>query len=245
MNDSYFSLMNKRHNFDWLKQILDLPSELGDLSNKELRKFLKSSCGVYQILCLENGRRYIGSTGCSSGLYLRWHIHLSDLKKGKGCNKPLQEDWDKYGADCFRFSILELCSKEELKEREQWWIDFYQDCRYNICPNSSSMEGYKHSLEAIEKIRLTHLGAKRSPEAVLKMRTAKLGRKRSPESVQKQIATRTAGNRYQLIHRETGQIITTSNLSQFCRDFGLPLSNVSAVLKGRKKSAQGWLRYIE
>jgi len=77
-------------------------------------------CGIYQIQCLRNGKRYVGS---SKRMYTRWSEHRGALRKQKHCSPYLQYAWSKYGEDVFEFSILEECALEELEAREQFYID--------------------------------------------------------------------------------------------------------------------------
>ncbi len=80
---------------------------------------------VYQIIHLETGRSYIGS----SSPYLiyekpRWRAHLSELRKGTHHAKPLQEAWNKYGETAFAWHVLEIiepCPKGYERTRELWW----------------------------------------------------------------------------------------------------------------------------
>lgn len=84
--------------------------------------------GVYKILNTENGNFYIGS---SKDLDKRWIIHKSRLKIGKHINCILQRSWNKYGEKIFVFDIVELCDKDKLFEREQFYIDNLKP-KYNI-----------------------------------------------------------------------------------------------------------------
>lgn len=79
-------------------------------------------CGIYIIVCLVNGRVYIGQ---SKHIQKRWLEHKEELQKGCHCNNHLQNAWNKYGEKSFVFSVLELCENSRLVEREQYWIDYY------------------------------------------------------------------------------------------------------------------------
>jgi group I intron endonuclease len=57
----------------------------------------------------------------------------------------------KYGFSNFNLEILEYCSKEELIEKEQYYLDLLNP-EYNIFKYAYSSLGYKHTLEAIQKI---------------------------------------------------------------------------------------------
>ena len=83
------------------------------------RKLLGKS-GIYSLINIENGKRYIGS---SKNLYNRLNDHLSLLRTNKSHNKHLQSSWNKNGEDNFIYSVLELCEEEIRFEREQYYID--------------------------------------------------------------------------------------------------------------------------
>ncbi|RUS23426.1 hypothetical protein BC937DRAFT_88893 [Endogone sp. FLAS-F59071] len=71
-------------------------------------------------------------------------------------NAHLQFAITKYGLAVFCFKVIELCSKEVLFEREQYWLDWLfslpMEKRYNFSPTAGSMTGYTHSPEAKAKI---------------------------------------------------------------------------------------------
>jgi len=90
--------------------------------------------GIYLILCTANGRRYVGS---ASSFRNRWKSHKRDLKKGKHGNPHLQNTYNKYGLSAFVFSILEICSKDKLIEREQFWLDLIKP-EFNVAKFASS-----------------------------------------------------------------------------------------------------------
>lgn len=73
--------------------------------------------GVYEIVCLPTGKRYIGSAARSFGL--RWNLHKSHLRRGIHHSRYLQRAWDKHGEDAFRFSALIVCRPEDAVFYEQ------------------------------------------------------------------------------------------------------------------------------
>ena len=78
--------------------------------------------GIYQILNLVNGKRYIGS---SSNITKRFCAHKNSTEIGKHGNTHLMNSFKKYGLNNFEFSVIEECEKRVLFEREQYWIDLY------------------------------------------------------------------------------------------------------------------------
>lgn len=110
--------------------------------------------GIYQILCITNGKVYVGS---GVNLQDRWHNHQSELRRGNHHNQMLQRAWNKYGAGAFVFSILEVAPRDKLVEREQYWIDTTGCCDrtkgYNILPKARSGLGMKMPVAAVEGLR--------------------------------------------------------------------------------------------
>jgi group I intron endonuclease len=83
-----------------------------------------SDIGVYAIRNRCTGTVYIGST--AKVFRIRWHQHITALKYQTHHNKPLQEDWNTYGAEAFEFIILETVdTKVLLDSLEQRWLDEY------------------------------------------------------------------------------------------------------------------------
>lgn len=98
----------------------------------------ESQRAVYALEHINSGKRYIGST---VDFHRRILTHKNTLQQGKGCNKTLQADWDAFGADAFRFIILEqVLDCVDLLAREQYWIDKTED-RYNVKPFAGTGKG--------------------------------------------------------------------------------------------------------
>lgn len=97
------------------------------MKNKEKKQII---CGIYEIKNKLKDKRYIGS---SKNIGQRWKKHLQEIKSGKHRNGYLQNVFNKYGFDNFTFSIIEECSEEDLRIREQYYIDLYgKDRLYNL-----------------------------------------------------------------------------------------------------------------
>ncbi len=84
--------------------------------------------GVYQIVCLENNKKYIGM---SKDIHKRWQTHLRELKNRKHHSLALQEDYNKYGKDAFKFNIIKECHYLEAKTLESDLINLEQPA-YNL-----------------------------------------------------------------------------------------------------------------
>lgn len=88
--------------------------------------------GVYALINICNNKMYVGG---SKVIETRIGHHMYLMSKSKHYNQPIQSDYYRYGYDAFSATILEVCSIEELKDREQWWLDNIQD-KYNLFSNA-------------------------------------------------------------------------------------------------------------
>ena len=80
--------------------------------------------GIYKITHIESKKSYIGQT---TNIKDRWRTHL---KRGLGIDTPITnkfynsmmqlKPWN------FTWEVIEYCPKEQLNEKEKYWIDFYQ-----------------------------------------------------------------------------------------------------------------------
>ena len=77
--------------------------------------------GIY---CIENTLNQNKYIGLSIQIEERWRNHKRLLKRGIHENAHLQNAYNKYG-DVFKFYVIEECKQEQLNEREQYWISFY------------------------------------------------------------------------------------------------------------------------
>ena len=112
--------------------------------------------GIYKITNLINKKIYIGSASQKNGIGGRISEHKSDLKNNKHDNSYLQNSWNKYGEDNFKFEIVIFCDPERCLFFEQKCLDKYKpwdrENGYNICKIAGSSLGYKHTEQAKEKI---------------------------------------------------------------------------------------------
>jgi group I intron endonuclease len=109
--------------------------------------------GIYSIVCLANGKIYVGS---AVHIERRWGEHRRMLSASRHYNSHLQCAWNKYGEPSFEFGILELAPRGHLIAREQFWIDRHDASNkkkgFNLCPNAASILGLKRSEETKAKL---------------------------------------------------------------------------------------------
>ena len=80
---------------------------------------IEKICGIYKIENLVNGKVYVGQ---SINIKTRFMSHKSELKSNNHSNIHLQNSWNKYGEENFKFEILEECNFDNLNNLEKEWI---------------------------------------------------------------------------------------------------------------------------
>lgn len=189
---------------------------------------------IYKTINLLNNKIYIGQDYRNYPKYL-------------GGGQLIKKAIKKYGRENFKKEILEHCnSKEEMKSREIYWIQFYNSkppIGYNLSDGGESTLGYKFTKEQIKRMKKVqtgikhptqsqtiqklikegkwignHKGYKMSKESIKKISKANTGKKKHTEESKKKISEALKGSKYS---EETKQ-------------------KMSQALKGRKFSKE-WL----
>jgi group I intron endonuclease len=215
--------------------------------------------GIYCIENVVNGKIYIGS---SVDINHRWKNHQYELNNDIHHSKHLQAAWNKYGEQSFEFKILEIVnpSKEELLEREQWWIDITRcdidTYGYNILSNAGRTTGYNHSEESRMKISNYRKGKRHTQQTKDKISSSNMGRTFSEES-RKKISESNLGKKcpknvelnksraktWSFVSPD-GTIYNIKDLVEFCRENGLTYSLMTLVYHGKRKSHKGWMKCL-
>lgn len=137
--------------------------------------------GIYKIENIINAKIYIGS---SKNIKLRWKQHKCALNNNKHHNTHLNNAWNKYGSDSFKFKIIEYVELNKLLEREQYFIKYYKCNNHNNGYNKrlicESNLGWKASKET--KKRMSESAKKRPPiseETRNKLRKVNIGNKKA------------------------------------------------------------------
>lgn len=155
--------------------------------------------GIYKITNLLDNKVYIGQ---ALNIDKRWKEHQAALKHNKHQNKHLQNAWNKYGEENFKFEVIEECIKYLLNEEGIKYVKYYNANNvyfgYNQTIGGESTFGYKHTdktkakLSSINKKRLANpenhplYGKHHTEETKEKIRQDHLGTKASLETRQKQ-----------------------------------------------------------
>lgn len=165
--------------------------------------------GIYEIVNLVNGKRYVGS---AVNLARRWRQHLHLLRAGRHHAPHMQRAWTKYGEESFAYRVVELIADcAALVGREQHYIDALKP-EYNVAPRAGSRLGAVSSNETKkrigeaskkiwadpahrEKMSRAHQGQTFSQEHRAKLSAAGKGRKLSPEHAAVVAANNAARNK--------------------------------------------------
>lgn len=91
--------------------------------------------GIYIIRNIINNK---GLVGYSKNLRRRKNWHFCLLRNNKHSNERIQNSWNKYKEENFRFEILEECHIENLPKQEHYWTMLLKThdrrCGFNILP---------------------------------------------------------------------------------------------------------------
>ena len=147
--------------------------EYFNLNNKnqisKIRSDLFKKSGIYGFINNINGKRYIGS---GVDLYRRFLDHL----KGRSTNVRLQRAIKAHGIDNFSFVVYAFTeyTMPTITDMETLFMSYFpKEFLYNFKFEASSMSGYKHTEEAIAKLKKRFLNLNNHPI---------LGKTPSPES---------------------------------------------------------------
>lgn len=128
----------------------------------KINKQLKNKSGIYSIINLVNGKRYIGK---SININNRIANHICGLtSKSKDCNRYLINSWHKYGRNNFIYEILEEIDihsenfQNNIKDRELYWMNYYNttdlNYGYNLRRDSSSQSFVHEKTRELLKKRM-------------------------------------------------------------------------------------------
>lgn len=138
--------------------------------------YLKRIVGIYCFTHIESGRQYVGqSIDCAD----RFKSHTTPRKGAAGIKGAIM----KYGVEAFKWQILEECKREELNEREIYWIaqlGTLSPDGYNL--TSGGGQGTSVSDETKAKVSAAGKGRTFSEESKAKMSAAQKGRTVGPMS---------------------------------------------------------------
>jgi predicted GIY-YIG superfamily endonuclease len=189
--------------------------------------------GIYKIECLVNGNVYIGQ---SLNIKLRWNKHKAQLRNGNHDNDYLQNSWNAYGEENFKFSLLMVVDKKLLKNLikeqkvallnilEQTYFTLYNP-EFNSAPIAGSNKKLKHRKKRTHKKSAKRSSSKRSPLR---------------DSTKRKIGLAHA-KPFTLYHPDEGYI-RGYNLAAFADSRSLNRGNLAEVVSGRRPNSQGYFK---
>ena len=88
----------------------------------------RAPSGIYKITYLKTGQAYIGK---STDINTRWKNHIKTaLGLQAIAHSTIHTEMEKLGIWNFSFEVLEECKKEELTEREKYYINLYDTKKF-------------------------------------------------------------------------------------------------------------------
>jgi group I intron endonuclease len=221
--------------------------------------------GVYEIVNLTNGNRYIGSAVQPSK---RRRSHFSQLRRGVHHNQHLQSAFLLYGEAAFRFEVVVTCKTKDLIEEEQIRLDLYDaEDLYNGRMIASSNLGLKMSESSRAKMSAAQTGRTHSEASKnlmskltserpitwrLKLAEAATGRVLSQETKSKisvgnrgktvpEWAAKSQSKPYPALIGPDGTVYPPgSGLRTLCRRHGLDQPTMRRMLRGEQRQHKGW-----
>ena len=104
--------------------------------------------GIYKITNTVTGDFYIGS---SKNVKRRWADHKCPSSWNRQPNSPMYQDIQKYGVDKFVFQILEVVEIEQLKEKEQQFIETLKPTYNQMNAKGWDIERHKEYMKEYKK----------------------------------------------------------------------------------------------
>lgn len=214
-------------------------------------------CGIYKFTNKESGKVYIGQ---SKNIWQRYGFHYSmaaanDYQKLSSFDQALCDN-----PTGFDFEIVELCSEEELNNKETYWIEFYNSIEegYNSISNKRVYQftldgefvgahlGYSEAAKSIGKpqgkgniyhccqgTNQTAYGYKWSYSPTLEEKTEIKSNPNSAYSTMKRAVAQ-----YSL----SGEFIKLHpSCAEAARSVGVTASAIAHVCKGRQKTSKGYI----
>lgn len=203
------------------------------------KKHLFETC-VYKISFSGCDRVYIGST-------TRWPYrrtqHLRGLKMQKHFNQFLQRASNKYGLETVLIEPIEFCSKtDELKDKEQHWIDFYDSSNpergFNLVKIvvKTGTVGYKFTEEQRKKASEMVTDRMKDPNEREKIsKTVAETLSKNPDAY----GGKFKAKKFSLLN-PSGELVEVENLNKFCRENNLDYKPMIDVANKKRKEYEGW-----
>lgn len=221
---------------------------------------------IYCITNKVNGKRYVGQTWQKDGIKGRWSDHKRKLNKNKHPNDHLQDSWNLYGKENFKFEVLHELNfsnkktlEDALEDLERMYIKMWNlldaNHGYNIKDGGRSANPYAGFTEdrmaetnkkKSESMKGKNKGIKRSEESKKKQSETNKGKKHSKEHIKKQSEAMRGKNAKKVLCIELNKPFNSMRAAN--KFFGKPetATIISNCCTGRNKTAYGYhWKYVE
>jgi group I intron endonuclease len=208
--------------------------------------------GIYQIKNIINGGVYFGR---SVDVPDRLIHHRNELRRKVHRNKRLQNAWNKYGENAFKFELIWEKPPKELYELEGFVLEFmwgskrlynHHKLSYGGFEQGNKLGCFSRSAETRERIKQAFIGREFSDEHRAKISKTKTGLKASDEAKKKMSETRKGKARPQSWHDKMAEYrVNNPNpmLGQISPMRGKKFPTVACEHCGKEASKGNYLRW--
>ena len=202
--------------------------------------------GIYKITS-PSGKVYIGQSRDIERRWKEYSIHKNKQKEQTAIYNSLK----KYGKENHIFEVIEECYLKELNEREIYYIEKYDSFNNGL---NASRGGYyfwevnigkKHKESTIDKMKeyWAENAKPRSNKTIAKISKSKQENPRitTPQMIQKFRDTSTTKKTITQWDLEGNQVDMFESINEASRKLNIRNDGISACLRGKQKTAYGYI----
>lgn len=116
-----------------------------------MKNYLNHNTGIYKITVVPTGKIYIGQ---AVDLHNRFQAHIRSARNDnvRDGSLPIHRAMRKYGLENIKVEVIEYCQREQLDNKERYWIKYYHaqdpNIGYNLANGGQrgfNLSGERHS----------------------------------------------------------------------------------------------------